>query len=64
MDEKWSFAGKKEKNCNEDDPADRFQGECWDHVAFDPEHRRVLADIPGERTAETVTELVEDVKER
>src|SRR5258707_526725 len=36
MDEKWSFVAKKEKNCEEDDPEDRFRGDCWDHVAFDP----------------------------
>jgi IS1 family transposase len=47
-----------------DDPEDQFRGDCWDHVAFDPEHRLVLAVIPGERTAETVHELVADVHER
>jgi transposase-like protein len=36
MDEKWSFVAKKEKNCDADDPEDRFRGDCWDHVAFDP----------------------------
>jgi len=64
MDEKWSFVAKKEKNCDDDDPEDRFRGDCWDHVALDPEHRLVLAAIPGERTAATVQELVADVKER
>lgn len=64
MDEKWSFVAKKEKNCDDEDPADRWRGDCWDHVALDPEHRLVLAAIPGERTAETVQELVADVKER
>jgi IS1 family transposase/transposase-like protein len=64
MDEAWSFVAKKEKNCDEDDPEDRFRGDCWDHVAFDPEHRLVLAVVPGERTAESVRELVGDVKER
>jgi IS1 family transposase len=64
MDEKWSFVAKKEKNCDADDPEDRFRGDCWDHVAFDPEHRLVLTVIPEERTAETVQELVADVKER
>jgi IS1 family transposase/transposase-like protein len=64
MDEKWSFVGKTEKNRDEDDPDDRFRGDCWDHVAFDSEHRLVLTVIPGERTAETVQELVADVKER
>jgi IS1 family transposase/transposase-like protein len=64
MDEKWSFVAKKEKNCEEDDPEDRFRGDCWDHVAFDPEHRLVVSVVPGERTAESVQELVADVKER
>jgi IS1 family transposase/transposase-like protein len=64
MDEKWSFVAKKEKNCDEDDPEDRFRGDCWDHVAFDPEHRLVVSVIPGERTTESVQELVGDVKAR
>jgi IS1 family transposase len=64
MDEKWSFVAKKEANCDEDDPQDRFRGDCWDHVAFDPEHRLVVSVIPGERTSESVKELVADVKGR
>ena len=64
MDEKWSFVAKKEKNCDEDDPEDRFRGDCWDHVAFDPEHRLVVSVVPGERTTESVRELVGDVKGR
>src|SRR4051795_6109828 len=63
-DEKWSFVAKKEKNCDEDDPEDRFRGDCWDHVALDPEHRLVVAVVPGPRTAESVRELVGDVKGR
>ena len=47
MDEKWSFVAKKEKNCDEDDPEGQFQGDCWDHVAFDPEHRLVVSVVPG-----------------
>jgi IS1 family transposase/transposase-like protein len=64
MDEKWAFVAKKEANCDEDDPQDRFRGDCWDHVAFDPEHRLVVSVVPGERTAESVRELVADVKGR
>jgi IS1 family transposase/transposase-like protein len=64
MDEKWAFVAKKEKNCDGDDPDDQFRGDCWDHVAFDPEHRLVVSVVPGERTAESVAELVGDVKER
>src|SRR3954454_16512966 len=64
MDEMWSFVAKKEKNCDEDDPEDQFRGDCWDHVAFDPEHRLVVSVVPGERNAESVRELVDDVKGR
>jgi hypothetical protein len=64
MDEMGSFVAKKEKNCDEDDPEDRFRGDCWDHVALDPEHRSVVSVVPGERTAESVQELVNDVKGR
>jgi IS1 family transposase len=64
MDEARSFVAKKEKNCDEDDPADRFRGDCWDHVAFDPEHRLIVSVVPGERTAESVDQLVGDVKRR
>src|SRR5262249_47314145 len=53
-----------EKNCDEDKPEDEFRGDCWDHVALDPEHRLVVAVVPGERTTESVQELVDDVKER
>jgi IS1 family transposase/transposase-like protein len=63
MDEAWSFVAKKAKNCD-DEPEDRFRGDCWDHVAFDPEHRLVVSVVPGERTAESVRELVGDVKRR
>jgi IS1 family transposase len=64
MDEKWSYVAKKEKNCDDDDPEDQFRGDCWDHVAFDPEHRLVVSVVPGERTTESVQELVGDVKGR
>jgi IS1 family transposase/transposase-like protein len=64
LDEAWSFVAKKEKNCDEDDPEDQLRGDCWDHVAFDPEHRLVVAVVPGERTAESVPELVGEVKGR
>jgi len=64
MDEKWSFVGKKEKNRDEADPADAERGDCWDHVALDPEHRLVLGVVPGRRTAQSVEALVRDVKRR
>jgi len=41
LDEKWSFVFKKHKQCQADDPAGARCGDCWDHVALDPEHRLV-----------------------
>jgi IS1 family transposase len=64
FDEKWAFVGKKEKHCDPSDPADARQGDHWDHVALDPEHRLVVSVVPGERTAENTKELVQDFHRR
>ena len=56
--------GKKEKNCDPDDPDDVRQGDHWDHVALDPEHRLVVSVVPGKRTSENVRQLVGDFKKR
>ncbi len=64
FDEKWSFVGKKEKSCDPADPADDRRGDCWDHVAIDAESRLVVSVVPGERTAESVVAVVEDLKRR
>ena len=64
LDEKWAFVGKKQKNCDHSDPADDHRGDYWDFVAFAPEHRLVLAVIPGARTAENAQAIVEEVKQR
>ena len=64
FDEKWSFVGKKQKTCDPADPADAEQGNNWDHVAFDPEHRLVVSVVPGKRTAEKVEQLVQDFQQR
>jgi IS1 family transposase len=63
-DEKWAFVAKKEAQCDPDDPADAQQGDNWDHVALDAEHRLVLSVVPGKRTAEKVEHLVQDAKKR
>jgi hypothetical protein len=36
FDEKWAFVGKKQKNCDPNDPDDDQCGDYWDFVAFDP----------------------------
>jgi IS1 family transposase len=64
FDEKWSFVGKKEKHCDPDDPEDAKQGDNWDHVALDPEHRLVVSVVPGKRTVEKVEAVVQDFKKR
>src|SRR5204862_4422370 len=40
------------------------QGDNWDHVAFDPEHRLVVSVVPGKRTEGKVHRLVQDFKAR
>jgi IS1 family transposase len=64
FDEKWAFVGKKEKHCDPEKPADAHQGDNWDHVAFDPEHRLVVSVVPGKRTEDKVHRLVQDFKAR
>lgn len=64
FDEKWAFVFKKEKNCNDGDSADRRQGNNWDHVAYDPEHRLVVSVVPGKRTAKNIEKLVFDFHKR
>ena len=64
FDEKWSFVGKKEKHCDPGKPEDAHQGDNWDHVAFDPEHRLVVSVVPGKRTEDKVHHLVQDFKKR
>jgi IS1 family transposase len=60
----WSFVAKKQKNCDPTDPADDHKGDWWDHVAYDAEHRLVLAVVPGARSIENAEEVVTEVHER
>ena len=64
FDEKWSFVAKKEKHCRPDDPLAGEEGDNWDPVAYDPEHRLVVSVVPGKRTEEHVHLLVQDFKKR
>ena len=64
FDEKWAFVAKKQKNCDPANPADVHKGDYWDHVAYDPEHRLVLAVIPGSRSIENAEAIVAEVKHR
>jgi IS1 family transposase len=64
FDEKWAFVAKKQKHCHPDDPQDQRQGDHWDHVALDPEHRLVVSVVPGKRDATRTHELVRDFRKR
>ncbi|MGZ5996587.1 MAG: hypothetical protein ACXWN0_13050 [Isosphaeraceae bacterium] len=64
FDEKWSFVFTKQRNCDPTDPADDHRGDWWDHVAYDPEHRLVLAVVPGARSIENAEAIAAEVKER
>jgi IS1 family transposase len=63
-DEKWSFVGKKQANCDPANPEDDHRGDYWDHVAFDPEHKLVLAVVPGARSEENARAIVAEVEQR
>ena len=52
------------EQCDPDKPEDAHQGDNWDHVAFDPEHRLVLSVVPGKRTDDKVHQLVQDFQAR
>jgi IS1 family transposase len=60
----WSFVSKKQKNCDPAKAEDDHKGDWWDHVAYDPEHKLVLAVVPGARVTESVVEVVTAVKDR
>lgn len=61
FDEKWDFVGKKERNCQ---PQEAHAGDCWDHVALDPESRLVVSLVVGKRTADATRQVVADFRRR
>ena len=63
FDEKWAFVGKKEEHC-QGGAVDAWRGDSWDHVAFDPQHRLVVAVVPGKRTAANCRRLIEEFARR
>ena len=64
LDEKWSFVAKKQAQCDPADPADDHKGDWWDHVAYDAEHRLVLAVVPGARSIENAEEVARETYDR
>jgi IS1 family transposase len=55
---------KKQKTCDPTNPDDDHCGDYWDYVAYDPEHKLVLAVVPGARTEENARAIVAEVKQR
>jgi IS1 family transposase len=55
---------QKQKHCDPLDPADERRGDCWDHVALDPEPRLVVSVVVGKRTTEKTQEVVEQFHRR
>jgi IS1 family transposase len=64
LDEKGSFVFKKQENCTAEESEGQQMGDFWDHVAFDPEHRLVLAVVFGKRFSERVHEVAKEVRRR
>ncbi|MBV8078153.1 MAG: hypothetical protein JO284_17220 [Planctomycetaceae bacterium] len=59
-----AFVGTKQKHCDPANPADDHKGDWRGHVAYDPEHKLVLAVVPGARVTASVVEVVTEVKGR
>jgi hypothetical protein len=64
LDEKWAFVYRKQKHCDPEDRVDHRRGDCWDHVAFDPESRLVLGVVCGKRSATRILTLLRQVREQ
>ncbi len=61
FDEKWAFVARKERHCQ---PHEEAAGDCWDHVALDPDSRLVVSLVVGKRTADATHQLVADFRRR
>jgi IS1 family transposase len=56
--------GKKDKQCDADDPDDAEQGSYWDHVIIDPETKLIISLVVGRRNADTVVQVFTDFYDR
>ena len=56
--------GKKDKQCEPDDPDDAEQGSYWDHVIIDPETKLIVSLVVGRRNADTVVAVFTDFYDR
>ncbi len=56
--------GKKQKNCDPDDPEDQQKGDQWDHTAMDVDSRLVVSVVTGKRSTARLKEVVGDFAAR
>jgi hypothetical protein len=56
--------GKKDKQCDPDDPEDAEQGSYWDHAIIDPETKLIISMVVGRRNADTVVQVFTDFYDR
>jgi IS1 family transposase len=56
--------GKKEKHRDPAELGDDLQGDFWDYIALDAEHRLVVSAVLGKRSTDHVHLLVEDFHRR
>jgi hypothetical protein len=56
--------GKKDKQCDPDNPEDAEQGSYWDHALIDPETKLIVSMVVGRRTADTVIQVFTDYYDR
>ena len=52
--------GKKDKQCDPNDPDDATRGSHWDHVIIDPETKLIVSLVVGRRDADTVVQVFTD----
>ena len=65
MDEKWGYVYKKRGHCTPEELEQERVGDCWDHIAFDPEHRLVLgsgARYAGKSAAQIVGAIIAETQ--
>jgi len=62
LDEMWSFIGKKEAHLEPIEKLEGILGDAWIWIAFDPDHKVVLAHVIGKRTQPHAVSLLRKVK--
>jgi hypothetical protein len=56
--------GKKQKNCDLQNPEDKTKGDQWDHTGIDVPSRFVVSMVIGKRSKDNVKKVVADFADR